>query len=29
VILDRIAMRLALPPGEWRAVVRDDDFQPS
>ena len=24
VILDRVAMRLALPASEWRAVVRDN-----
>ena len=29
MILDRIAMSLALPAGEWRAVVRDDEFQSS
>ncbi len=29
VILDRVAMRLALPTGEWCAVIRDDEFQPS
>jgi hypothetical protein len=29
VILYRIAMRLALPAGEWCAVVSDDEFQPS
>jgi hypothetical protein len=29
VILDSIAMRLALPTGERRAIVRDDEFQPS
>jgi hypothetical protein len=29
VILDSIAMRLALPTAEWGAVVRDDEFQPS
>jgi hypothetical protein len=29
VILDSIAMRLALPTGELRAIVRDDEFQPS
>ena len=28
VILDRIAMRLALPSGERRAVVRDDQLEP-
>jgi len=26
VILDRIAMRLALPTGERRAIVRDNEF---
>jgi hypothetical protein len=26
MILDRIAMRLTLPAGEWRAVVRDDEL---
>jgi len=29
VILDGIAMRLALPTGERRAIVRDNEFQPS
>ena len=29
VILHRVAMRLALPAGEWRAVVSDDQFQSS
>jgi hypothetical protein len=29
VILNGIAMRLALPTGEWRTVIRDDEFQPS
>ena len=28
-ILDGVAMRLALPAGEWSAVVRNDEFQPS
>jgi hypothetical protein len=26
MILDRIAVRLALPAGEWRAVVRDNQL---
>jgi hypothetical protein len=29
MILHRVAMRLALPAGEWRAVISDDQFQPS
>ena len=29
MILDRVAVRLALPSGEWRAVVSDNEFQPS
>src|SRR5438093_9069036 len=28
-VLDRVAMRLALPTGERRTVIRDDEFQPS
>ena len=28
VILDRVAVRLALPAGKRRAVVGDDEFQP-
>jgi hypothetical protein len=27
VILHRVAMRLALPAGERRAIVRDDQFE--
>jgi hypothetical protein len=27
VILHRVAMRLALPAGEWRAVVRNDELE--
>jgi hypothetical protein len=26
MILHRVAMRLALPASEWRAVVSDDQF---
>src|SRR5207244_2582858 len=29
MILDSVAMRLALPAGEWRAVISRDHFQPS
>jgi hypothetical protein len=29
VILDSIAMRLALPTGEWSAIVRNIQLQPS
>jgi hypothetical protein len=29
MILDSVVMRLALPPGEWRAVVSDRHFQSS
>jgi len=29
MILDRVAVRLALPSGEWRTVVSDNEFQPS
>ena len=29
MILDGVAMQLALPAGEWRTVIGDDHFQPS
>jgi hypothetical protein len=26
MILNRVAVRLALPAGEWRAIISDDEF---